>query len=381
MQCSKGPWEDPQIQRLLDSEPLEEIMTPDGARKLHQKLLCQDTEQTPEQSPELAEGPIEAVAEMQEKTEAAFPVVAEEDEEALDSAPAGLPGSSPTFNLELEQAEQAARELAEEHRKLEEEHMRTLAQWVEEFNRHVSEIGRYTIERAQSYYDCLALWNQVVQEYVRQHDEVALVTKYFEKAMRDLTRAEAALEVCGRGLQGELTQEQWDELCPLPEEAKEAASDQRLDRMYRVSLLANQVTTLQRQRDAARVQLKVKDHEVDKARRNFQQEEALHKGCTVNCSVKRAAPFYERRKVHESTVEAQLAALHAAERRLHDARHRVVQLQMEEKGGRVSPSNRSVVSALYRRTCNFDEMSLQSFEITGGEPGEEDFLSCASGGS
>eukprot|EP00438_Fugacium_kawagutii_P000673 Skav222325 [mRNA] locus=scaffold1249:284706:295193:- [translate_table: standard] len=82
-----------------------------------------------------------------------------------------------------------------------------------------------------------------------------------------------------------------------------------------------------RHRDLACAELSVKRDELDECRRRFEFEDLQHSGCTWNCSVKRAAPFYEKRRLHES------------------------------------------------RSCQLDEMSLQSFEIAGGEPTRDEFLS------
>merc|ERR1712070_13291 len=106
--------------------------------------------------------------------------------------------------------------------------------------------------------------------------------------------------------------------------------------------------------------------------------EALHRGCTWNCSVKRAQVYFEKRKFHEGTIDAQLQRLHAVEQELYAARHRVVELKMGAHRKVKSPSCRSAVSARYAQEQRFDEMSLQSFEMPGARLDEDDFLSCAS---
>lgn len=50
------------------------------------------------------------------------------------------------------------------------------------------------------------------------------------------------------------------------------------------------------------------------------REEQLHGGCTWNCSVRRAAPFQEARRLHEVRVETQRAELGVLEARLQEMR-------------------------------------------------------------
>lgn len=262
--------------------------------------------------------------------------------------------------------------------------MQTLTLWVGEFNGLVRDVGRNVIERAQSYYDALGIWQQVVQEYARQQEEVDLISGEFDRAVRNLSRAEAAFVAFAEGdLGGDLPEEEWLRLVPHEGLDPLVADDPKLARTYRVSVLADCVARLQWQRDSASAELGNKDRELVEARRRFEAEELKHRGCTWNCSVKRAAPFYEKRRMHEYAVDAQLSTLHAAEQRLQGARRRVVAAQREADATR-SPSLRSAVSSrsLARfdiaRFRSLDEMSQQSFEIAGGEPGEDDFLSCGS---
>jgi len=126
IQC-KGPWSRPDIVKLLDTHPLDYLMT----------------------SPNSGGG--------------------SSDEELDDDAlPADLPGMPPSLQLELEEAGRIVQERAAEHQKLEEEHMARLDLWLEERNALTYEIGRGAIERAQGYYDSMTIWNQQVQEFARQ---------------------------------------------------------------------------------------------------------------------------------------------------------------------------------------------------------------------
>jgi len=101
----------------------------------------------------------------------------------------------------------------------------------------------------------------------------------------------------------------------------------------------------------------------------------LHSTCTWNCSVKRAAPFYEKLRMHETAVDAQLSVLRSIERRLQRQRQQVAALQVAE--GDVCGFPVNLVTAM--RSRQLDEMSLQSFEIAGAEPAQDEFLSCGSG--
>merc|ERR1739841_81569 len=94
----------------------------------------------------------------------------------------------------------------------------------------------------------------------------------------------------------------WEQLVPLREITvtnSAISNDPKLLRAYRTSLLADKVCSLQRQREAANLQLQVKTQEFMRARARFEEEEALHRGCTWNCSVKRAQVYFEKRKLHE----------------------------------------------------------------------------------
>lgn len=81
--------------------------------------------------------------------------------------------------------------------------------------------------------------------------------------------------------------------------------------------------------------------------------------------MKRAASFYEKRRLHELKVDQQLSQLQLVERRLADARQRVAELQAESpvrhrrrQGGSAGWLDRS-------QSRQLDELSLQSFEIAG----------------
>merc|ERR1711907_872372 len=102
--------------------------------------------------------------------------------------------------------------------------------------------------------------------------------------------------------------------------------------------------------------------------------EAQHRGCTWNCSVKRAQVYFEKRKLHEGIIDAQLQRLHAVEKELHAARHRMVELKVGAHRKVGSPSCRSAVSARYAQEQRFDELSLVSFELPGARMEEDDFM-------
>jgi len=275
---------------------------------------------------------------------------------------------------ELAAAESEVAQLVEEYSRAEEVHMRTLSQWVEEYNGLVRDVGRHVIERAQGYYDSRSLWQQVVQEFARQQEEVDLINGGLEKAVKDLGKAEAAFaSFMETGV--DFSEEEWVQLAPLQAgdlASEAAAGDAKLTRTLRVSALADRVTSLQRQRDSAGAELDAKRQELEDAKRRFEQEDQSHSVCTWNCSVKRAAPFYEKRRMHEYTVDTQLSALRAVEQRLQQARQRVTVLRQTDGSTFGSRSDRA---------RGLDEMSLQSFEIAGGEPAQDEFLSCDSSAS
>merc|ERR1712176_319647 len=175
---------------------------------------------------------------------------------------------------------------------------------------------------------------------------------------------------------------EWEKLVPPEENSPLIPDDPKLIRAYRLSTLADRVTVLQRQRDAATAQMRYKTCELDEARRRFEQEQLQHRDCSMNCSVKRAAPYYERCRMQDRVIDQERVKLNALEQKLHAARHRVVELQL---GGQAqkppSETMRSVLSAKYSRMTKFDEMSLHSFELPGAQRSEDDFCSCDSGES
>mmetsp|Transcript_86332 Transcript_86332/g.252635 ORF Transcript_86332/g.252635 Transcript_86332/m.252635 type:complete len:705 (+) Transcript_86332:55-2169(+) len=426
MRSVKGPWADPEVQAVLDSQPLERVMTPEGAKLLLQRRACEGplppifTGDAPESSganpsDSLAGAAVPAAAAAVPAAAAAEPAApeapvakavpegpppatepplpapapaavsppqpldvqleAEAENEERDSFELAVPGIARSRSAmilpEVTEAERGAGQLLEEYQRLEEVHMKTLTQWVEEYNTLVRDIGRHVIERAQGYYDSRSLWQQVVQEYARQQEEVDLINRDLEKAVKNLSKAEGAFASfmeTGR----DISDEEWAKLAPLQagDVGREAAAgDPKLMRTLRVSALADRVTSFQRQRDSAKSELEAKRQDLEDAKRGFEVEDQRHSGCTWNCSVKRAAPFYEKRRMHEYTVDTQLAGLRGVEQRLQLARQHVAALR--QSSGSVPGS----------RSRGLDEMSLQSFEIAGGQPGQDEFHSCDSNAS
>lgn len=357
MRAVKGPWADPEVLKCLEEHPLDKILTPEGA-----KLLVEKRE-------------VEAASKPDETS------LATEDEEAgeeRDAVPPGLPSGFltrsnmvlPEKEAELLEAERQAAAILAEYQEVDEVHMKTLTDWVAEFNALMQEIGRPVIERAQGYYDSRALWQQAVQDFAHQQGELDEVNKKLEVAVKNLATAEAAFEAFLQG-SDPLSKQQWEDLAPAKaEEVDAVCDDPKLLRMIRVSWLGDAVASLQRHRDLACSELSMKRDELDECRRRFEFEDLQHSGCTWNCSVKRAAPFYEKRRLHESKVDHQLQQLQIVEHRLKEARQRVILLQAESPDGK----SRS-------RSCQLDEMSLQSFEIAGGEPAQDEFQSCDEGSS
>jgi len=362
MRAVKGPWADPEVLKCLEEHPLDKILTPEGAKLLVQKQEAQASE-----------------APKQEESSLAMT----EDEEALgeerDAVPPGLPKGFMTRSAvilpelkeaELVEAEREAAAILAEYQEVDEVHMKTLTDWVAEFNALMQEIGRPVIERAQGYYDSRALWQQSVQDFAHQQGELDEVNKKLEVAVKNLATAEAAFEAFLRG-SDTLTDQQWEDLAAKAGEADaEQVADPKLLRMIRVSWLGDAVASLQRNRDLAYAELTAKRDELDECRRRFEFEDLQHSGCTWNCSVKRAAPFYEKRRLHELKVDQQLQRLQVVEARLHDARKRVAELQAQSPEGKSRSQSRQL-----------DEMSLQSFEIAGGEPAQDEFQSCDEGSS
>jgi len=214
-----------------------------------------------------------------------------------------------------------------------------------------------------------------VQEFARQQEEVDQVACELERNVKALSQAEAAFEAFLAGRESDAgspeAAEEWARLAPLEVGDQVLLGDPKMRRTLQVSALADRVTTLQWQRDAASSELEAARRELEEARRRFEIEDQQHRGCTWNCSVKRAAPFYDRRRMHEHSVDAQLSKMKAVERQLQIAKQRVKDLRAK---GSYTP-----LSAGRSRTArSLDEMSLHSFEIAGGEPGQDEFMSCAS---
>jgi len=258
--------------------------------------------------------------------------------------------------------------------------MSTLTEWVNEFNTLTIEIGRLIIERAQGYYDSRSLWHQAVQEYAQKRDELDQTILRLGESVKDLSKAEAAFTAPSPDSPGWLSDEAWAVLAPLPEESasceeevvapmrKLAEGDPRLLRTLRLSALGDVVASLQWRRDMGKVELEIKSRELNDSRRRFEQEDESHTACNWNCSVKRAAPFYEKRRMHETKVDAQLSVLHSLERRLQQARSTVAALEIKEGLHKGTP-----MVLTRTRSRQLDEMSLQSFEIKGGEPAQDEF--------
>ncbi|CAJ1410554.1 unnamed protein product [Effrenium voratum] len=352
MRAVKGPWADPEVLKCIEEHPLDKVLSPEGAT-----LLVQARED---------KAALQAASSTAEHEES------NEESEERDAVPPGLPhgfqARTGALRPELAKAEQQVAAITQECREMDEVHMKTLTDWVAEFNSLMQEIGRAVIERAQGYYDSRALWQQAVQDFAYQQGDLDQVNKELEGAVKNLAVAEAAFEAF---LQGKdvLSDEQWEDLAPAKADGGADAefqdADPKLLRMIRVSRLGDTVAALQRQRDLASSELAAKREELDEARRRFEFEDSQHGSCTWNCSVKRAAPFYEKRRMHELKVDQQLTQLKKVEQRLHDARKRLVELQAE------SPDGRS-----RRSQSQWDELSLQSFEIAGGEPTQDEFMSC-----
>jgi len=310
-----------------------------------------------------------------EQAEAHGPGSTPEDEESGgDACPPLEPGlqrsRSAMILPELGDAEHWVAELLDEYGKIEEAHMRTLTTWVDEYNKITQDIGRHVIERAQSYYDSKTVWQQAIQEFAKQQELVDMISGELSAAVRNLSKAEAAFESFMTGGDGDLLEEEWAELAPLEEgelDGINLGSDGRLLRTLRVSSLADRVTALQHQRDTTTAELRFRKQELEDARTRSDLADAQHSSCTWNCSVKRAAPFYERRRLHEATVDSQLSDLGKLEKKLQQARQRVASLRAEHG---------EALAATARTPRQLDEMSLQSFEIAGGEPGQDEFLSC-----
>merc|ERR1712106_698430 len=158
-----------------------------------------------------------------------------------------------------------------------------------------------------------------------------LVSGHFDTARKNLSMAESAFEsFCMGNLNDGLDGAVWEQLVPLSEisaTSTDIANDPKLLRAFRISVLADKVCTCQRQREAAQQQLKVKKREFMRARSRFEEEEVKHRGCTWSCSVKRTQVYFEKRKLQEGIIDAQLHKLHAVEQELYAARHRVVELK------------------------------------------------------
>jgi len=215
------------------------------------------------------------------------------------------------------------------------------------------------------------------------------VNKLLELAVRNLSKAEVAFEASLTGGKGQLTDAEWAELAPLPEEEESqltegnegralascagslpADTDKKLLRSLRLSSLGDKVATLQWRRDAAAAEFAAKHRDLEDCKSRFEHEEAEHVVCTWNCSVRRAAPFYDKRRMHETKVDAQLSVLSSIERRLQHAKQSLAAI--------AGPGQMPFVPRRSVSSWQADELSLQSFEISGGEPGRDEFMSCCS---
>eukprot|EP00933_Yihiella_yeosuensis_P065243 TRINITY_DN6895_c0_g2_i1.p1 TRINITY_DN6895_c0_g2~~TRINITY_DN6895_c0_g2_i1.p1 ORF type:complete len:470 (-),score=119.74 TRINITY_DN6895_c0_g2_i1:36-1445(-) len=353
MRAVKGPWGDPEVLSVIEEESPEKILTPEGCKLLMQRRGSM--------TPPSEEQRLPTVAEAKAETEAVPPAI-----------PIAVRALSEPLQAELARSEAEVEKIESEYKALDEVLMTNLTDWVAEYNNLVHEIGWYVIERGQSYYDKRSLWQHAVQEFAWQREEVEQATKQFEVTVKSLNRAEAAFEsyLEGKDL---LTEEEWDQLAPAKAGDEEAEAqlqdaDPKLRRALRVSRLADQVTILQRRRDAACAEMANKSQELEDAKRRFELEEARHSGCTWNCSVKRAAPFYEKRRLHEQKVDSQMRQLCVVEKRLVEARNQVAVIEGQ--------SFQSPTGSLNRSRRQLDELSLQSFEIRGGQAAEDEFLSC-----
>merc|ERR1712227_670166 len=108
------------------------------------------------------------------------------------------------------------------------------------------------------------------------------------KFSANLSMAEAALEQFMLG-EGDLSEDEWNRLAPLPTESDlfdVAAGNPKLTRTLRVVTLSDAVAKLQAQREEAAASLAAKGTEVNDLRANFSAEQAKHRSCTWNCSVK-----------------------------------------------------------------------------------------------
>jgi len=369
MRAVKGPWADLEVLKLLEEHPLDEVLTPEGA-----KLLVRSRE---------AKGANEPSSSAEEKETSpstpsqGYPQPSEDELASLPVTPLPVRTRSGTLLSEQElaklaEAEKRVASTLEEFNRLDEVHMRTLTEWVAEFNGLVEDIGRPVIERAQGYYDSRSIWQQVVQEFANQQEVVDKVNSELEVAVQKLSTAEAAFQ---RFIEGkdDLREEDWQKLEPAEESDLHELqdTDPKLLRMLRVSKLADRVAFQQRQRDAAAAEMAYKRHELEEARRRFEMEDLQHANCTWNCSVKRAAPFYEKRRNHELKVDQQLSQLRNVEHRLQEAREAAAKLTGAEPA---SPAGSR--SNGRSKSRQLDEMSLHSFEIAGGEPAQDEFLSC-----
>eukprot|EP00401_Gymnodinium_catenatum_P063794 CAMPEP_0117507798 /NCGR_PEP_ID=MMETSP0784-20121206/26612_1 /TAXON_ID=39447 /ORGANISM="" /LENGTH=640 /DNA_ID=CAMNT_0005303319 /DNA_START=20 /DNA_END=1939 /DNA_ORIENTATION=- len=361
----KGPWVDPEIVAILDSQPLEYLMSPDGAKLLVQQRANSSSAST-------LTVPAEAGG---EPTQGASDGSDVDGDDTFEPLPAKLSEMPPGLAVKVEQAQQEVQDLAAEYQRLEGAHIRTLELWVEERNMHVVNVGRHALERAQAYYDKMSIWNQVVQEYARQQDEVEAMVMACDKAVKNLSKAEHAFEAFCSGVGSDLTDEEWEELAGPSEDCHEVPDHPKLIRAYRLCVLGDRVATLQRQRDSVLAEAKAKTHELDEARKRFENEQLKHRECGSGCSVKRAAPYYERCRMQDRVIEEERLRLHQLEQKLHAARHRVVELQVGIGRQSDSPSCLSAISSQYKRVAKYDEMSLQSFELPGAQPSEDSFHS------
>jgi len=165
--------------------------------------------------------------------------------------------------------------------------------------------------------------------------------------------------------------------------------------------MGDRVASLQERRDRIVAELGFKIRELESAQCNFQLEEDNHRSCTLNCSVRRAAKFFERRQIHEMHVEAQITMLKSLEQRFLKAKKHARAIRDAEKEAMFVPPQMfqcpqdlpGMSSSSFMctgaeavpvpplscdRPPDLQGISLGSFELAGAEPSADEFLSCSS---
>eukprot|EP00927_Polykrikos_kofoidii_P049177 TRINITY_DN43288_c0_g1_i1.p1 TRINITY_DN43288_c0_g1~~TRINITY_DN43288_c0_g1_i1.p1 ORF type:complete len:679 (+),score=119.97 TRINITY_DN43288_c0_g1_i1:277-2037(+) len=376
MRCAKGPWEDPGIQRLLDEYPLCKLLSPEVSKIAQAQIISTDdakidTTAEDTDAPPAPEKPAPATA---GTLPTPVPTLPRPSEPQAREAVAENSAASP----ELSAAESELAKLVQEVSHLESVHMQTLTAWVREYNEIRQAVGHVVIERAQDYYDSLSVWQQAVLDFATQQDEVARINKELEIAIENLSKAENAFAASVGGSDSPLSEEEWQRLAPLDEERLKNAQnvgmyDSRLLRSFRVATLGDKVICHQQRRDAQAEQLQVCSRELDRARERHERTAKEHKWQSSwpwGSNVTRAAPFYDKRRLHEVKVESQVIGLRVAEEKVAEARKRVVALR---HAAAMATPRTSVESDLDRGTLL--DSRFRDFEIEGGEPGNDEFMS------